>query len=215
MKFLKNIPLLLVLAFVACGDPCDDVVCGPNGTCVEGDCLCNDGYSGANCQINICDSVNCNNGNCDPVTGDCTCDDGYEGGFCDTEIRAKYFGTYSGSFEVCLAELIDLIDTSQVPEEFLMALAIISADPDNINNVIITQTNALTSGENIIVNPSNGSFNLPLTSTTVEIPNIPFPVSITVTGNGEFIDENSFIINLNIITPLIPAISCSIIMTRA
>jgi hypothetical protein len=32
-----------------CGDPCQDVECGENGSCVDGGCICEAGYSGDNC----------------------------------------------------------------------------------------------------------------------------------------------------------------------
>jgi hypothetical protein len=31
-------------------DACQDVDCGTNGTCVEGDCVCDAGYEGTNCD---------------------------------------------------------------------------------------------------------------------------------------------------------------------
>ena len=45
-------------------DPCKDVVCGTFGTCLEGDCLCDDGYE-----------LDAN-------------------GACNTEMRTKFIGTY-------------------------------------------------------------------------------------------------------------------------
>lgn len=37
----------------SCGetDPCKDVDCGPNGTCFEGTCECNDGFEGDACDV--------------------------------------------------------------------------------------------------------------------------------------------------------------------
>jgi hypothetical protein len=32
-------------------DACKDVDCGANGTCLEGDCICNDGYEGVSCDV--------------------------------------------------------------------------------------------------------------------------------------------------------------------
>lgn len=49
------LPALLLGAFLmftpACGDsdPCKDVDCGANGTCFEGECVCNEGFEGASC----------------------------------------------------------------------------------------------------------------------------------------------------------------------
>lgn len=41
---------LIILIFISCIDPCKDKQCG-NGYCIEGDCFCQDGYSGKNCEI--------------------------------------------------------------------------------------------------------------------------------------------------------------------
>ena len=45
---------LAVLLFTACGDdpvdPCAGVDCGPNGTCVDGTCDCEEGYYGDTCE---------------------------------------------------------------------------------------------------------------------------------------------------------------------
>ena len=54
-KKLFFLPALLLGAFLmfspACGDsdPCKDVDCGANGTCFEGECVCNEGFEGAAC----------------------------------------------------------------------------------------------------------------------------------------------------------------------
>jgi len=37
----------------SCGDPCDDVDCGMEGICIDGTCLCTEGYEGTNCEIEI------------------------------------------------------------------------------------------------------------------------------------------------------------------
>jgi hypothetical protein len=37
--------------FTSCDtDPCKDVDCGSNGTCFDGECVCNQGYEGTNCD---------------------------------------------------------------------------------------------------------------------------------------------------------------------
>ncbi len=44
-----------------------------------------------------CDDVVCmNGGTCND--GSCSCATGYEGGTCATEVRAKFIGTYNGTF---------------------------------------------------------------------------------------------------------------------
>lgn len=51
---MKNIILYLTLAllFIACGedDPCEGIVCGDNGICVNGGCDCDEGYTGLACN---------------------------------------------------------------------------------------------------------------------------------------------------------------------
>jgi hypothetical protein len=42
--------LIGLASFSSCTDACKDVDCGP-GTCLEGDCVCPDGYSGTSCSI--------------------------------------------------------------------------------------------------------------------------------------------------------------------
>lgn len=32
-------------------DPCKDVNCGANGTCLDGTCICDTGYEGASCEV--------------------------------------------------------------------------------------------------------------------------------------------------------------------
>jgi len=52
-----------------------------------------------------CEDVNCNAGNC--LEGVCNCDEGYEGTNCESEVRAKYIGTWSGP-NMCDNEFIEL-----------------------------------------------------------------------------------------------------------
>ena len=178
MKKLKFYFLALSLGIISCSDPCDDVDCGPNGTCIEGSCDC---------------SV------------------GYEGQFCDTEVRAKYFGTYSGDFSSCIP---DLIDPNMLPPEISMINVLVGPDPSDINNVTITLANSFLPAENIVADPTGGVFIIPTTSQSIEIPDVPLPITITVSGSGEFLDENSFTINFNIIIPFVQPISCTITMTK-
>lgn len=37
----------------SCTDPCSNVDCGINGVCIEGDCVCDAGYDGTECNIII------------------------------------------------------------------------------------------------------------------------------------------------------------------
>jgi hypothetical protein len=74
--------LALSLSFSACTkDPCKDVSCS-HGTCIEGACQCEPGYSGSNCDVlDPCFGVDCVNGQCQ--NGNCNCDPGWMGANCD------------------------------------------------------------------------------------------------------------------------------------
>jgi hypothetical protein len=63
-------------------DKCLDVDCGKNGTCMDGDCLCDVGYDGNRCERDICLNTMCDNGLCNPVNGKCVCDSMYTGDLC-------------------------------------------------------------------------------------------------------------------------------------
>lgn len=56
-------------------DDCPAHNCYENGTCVDMDrsyvCNCNPGYSGENCERNVCDTVFCGRQDCNRETGEC------------------------------------------------------------------------------------------------------------------------------------------------
>lgn len=97
---MKYVIFLFSVCFLcsitACKDECDDIVCQNDGSCVDGTCVCPDGFSGANCEINACSDVICeNDGVCE--NGDCNCLDGYTGTNCEIEIRQTLLGTWTGT----------------------------------------------------------------------------------------------------------------------
>ena len=47
---LLFLPLLVSMLFFGCRDKCKKLDCGENGTCVEGTCVCEDGYEGGLCE---------------------------------------------------------------------------------------------------------------------------------------------------------------------
>lgn len=50
-KLLKFNLFVFSLLMFACSDPCDDISCENGGNCDDGTCICEDGYSGENCEI--------------------------------------------------------------------------------------------------------------------------------------------------------------------
>ncbi len=85
MKFnIKLLTILILILSWGCKDPCKDQICLNGGTCVEGDCVCPNGYSGANCEtVDLCAGITCfNNGVC--VNGACECPPGYSGTNCQS-----------------------------------------------------------------------------------------------------------------------------------
>ena len=158
-----------------------------------------------------CDDVDCGNGVCDD--GTCICDAGYEGLNCETEIRAKYLGTYSGDISSCFEGLG--LGSGIIPAQFTMIQATVAADPSNINNVTINTPSPLLNIDDLVIDPEAGIFIIPLTSQSIDVPNLG-AVSVNASGNGQFIDENSFELTLSIIVgiPLIPPVNCTITMTK-
>ena len=67
-------------------DPCADVRCGVHGTCTNGTCACENGWSGDQCQTapeDPCTNVRCGvHGTC--TNGTCACRDGWSGNRCQT-----------------------------------------------------------------------------------------------------------------------------------
>jgi len=54
MKYFKIFALFfLAFMFNQCGEPCQDISCQNNGTCLDGICNCPDGFEGDNCEINL------------------------------------------------------------------------------------------------------------------------------------------------------------------
>lgn len=82
---------LLIITAIGCNksEPCDDVTCFNNGQCLEGTCICPDGFEGEFCQTasDPCEDLPClNNGQC--VEGICVCPTGFTGVLCEIAIEA-------------------------------------------------------------------------------------------------------------------------------
>jgi len=52
--------LMVSLAAVGCKDACDEVVCFNGGVCVDGDCICAEGWAGPDCSTLVCEPVEFN-----------------------------------------------------------------------------------------------------------------------------------------------------------
>ena len=51
--FISFLSLFALVSILSCGDACDDIDCGPNGTCDEGACKCFEGYEGEFCELEL------------------------------------------------------------------------------------------------------------------------------------------------------------------
>ena len=51
--------LMIVLAGTGCSDSCDDVACFNGGICVDGDCVCPEGWTGSDCSTPTSNSTSC------------------------------------------------------------------------------------------------------------------------------------------------------------
>lgn len=119
---MKNLSILLTAALImiSCAkDPCKDVVCLNDGTCLDGTCLCDDWYEGEDCGI---------------------------------EERAKYYGTYNGTFTVSQGG----VTVQSAP----FTLTISAGTPINNLQLIGTGTDALDSEASLTVTKSS-DFTLP------------------------------------------------------
>ncbi len=84
--------LLLFQGLCSCEipDPCAGIDCGDNGTCEEGICDCDPGYTGENCENteDPCNGFFCGeHGAC--VGGTCVCESDYEGDACEIHTIMK------------------------------------------------------------------------------------------------------------------------------
>ena len=71
----------------SCTDPCDTVPCLNGGACLNGTCICPEGFEGVNCESTVdpCEDITCENGQCE--LGTCNCDNGWEGDDCSTPVQ--------------------------------------------------------------------------------------------------------------------------------
>lgn len=146
------------------------------------------------CSEDPCEDVNCVNGDC--IEGVCNCLQGYEGVLCDTEIRAKYFGIFEGDLSPCIPSQGPApIDLSQLGD--LTSSTIIVGPGSDINHVNMAITNALVNiNEDIDI--SSTTFTVPLTTVDLDDPALPVAITISTSGLGEFVDDNTITVTLQV-----------------
>jgi len=116
--FAFMLMIFTVLSTQSCNsDPCSDIDCGDNGVCIDGSCVCGEGWMGANCSTlaptDPCEGISCSdNGTC--VNGDCICNEGWMGVDCSTpagspNVRDAILGTWNVS-ETCSSDSTNVVD---------------------------------------------------------------------------------------------------------
>ncbi len=200
--------LCLLLSYSCSEDNCANSDCGPNGNCNpdDGTCICDEGFSGINCEVNVCDTVDCINGDCDPTTGNCLCERGFEGPTCDTEIRANVIGIYMGDIVPCVPAILG----SQIPDDILDALTMtpieVTASDSDITAVNIGASDSMILGIEVEADVTADEFIVSEFSQDLDIDTPLGTLTITVIGEGtgSFVDNNTMILALTLIyqTPL-------------
>ena len=139
IKFFSFAALVAIFATSCNPDPCKDVVCGTHGDCVEGTCDCRDGYEKDSSDL------------------------------CNTEIRAKFFGSYSmsedatdvqtGSTFPPVAHTVTIATASSSVSKMLVT----GLGVDNANTIInadvndaITTNFSIADGQQISVDDGSG-----------------------------------------------------------
>lgn len=111
-KYSSNFPPFIFLIFLifctlsACReDACERLNCKNGGECIDGGCVCPDGFAGLECELSLdpCLQIECKNGKCETNSqgkARCICDGGFEGESCAQAWTEKFLGNYLIT-EVC------------------------------------------------------------------------------------------------------------------
>lgn len=168
----------LLMCIISCKDDCEGVVCN-DGSCIDGTCLCDQGFYGDNCDVKCTNGVYQN--------GTCTCLQGYEGAECDVESRTRYYGSWSGVLSGCTVDTP--IGDYPVPE-FPVTLEI-TESTENVFTVDVVfgmdNTTATIDGSNFTLNPVNQSFDAG-----------GFPINLTFSGQGTLTSDTQMDMDLDI-----------------
>ena len=191
---------VIALTFTACeDDPCADLDCGPNGTCVEDTnlgiafCDCDAGFTGANCDqvADPCAAIDCGeNGTCVEATDgtvSCDCNAGWTGANCDEELVASYLGSYSITDEDCIANM-NTDNCGSILDYSYDDAVVIKEQPGVINGVLIENffdfflpdVEAVVDGTSIVIPQQNVLWNVTDENDVVTMNNL------TVSGSGTY-----------------------------
>jgi len=206
MKRLVFSIFCLTLLLASCKDECKDVICFNGGVCVDGTCACPPGFEGADCGLVIdpCSGVVCNNGgSCDD--GTCICLEGYEGEDCSVESRDKFLGSWQGPMDDCFPAG----GGGMMGENPIITITKNNADVNMVdvmigNELFPLETTGSVDGNMITVDEG-----------TADIEVMGFPITITFSGSGEIINNDSQVtMDLSISIPLVGDTDCTVLLDR-
>ena len=187
----------MVILAPGSGDQCADIDCGPNGTCVDGTCQCDEGFSGTNCETNVCDAVDCGpNGSCNGADGSCACNDGYEGETCEAETRQRFVGTYQGDIIPCIPSVLQLLLPADIQEDLMTTPIEVTATDANVL-LLDVGSNSMVLGLNVQADITDENFEITEFSQDIDVSGIT--ATVTASGSGTFVDESTLMLDLTIL----------------
>ncbi|HMQ77056.1 MAG TPA: hypothetical protein PKE21_13400 [Flavobacteriales bacterium] len=125
-------------------------------------------FTATGCKKDECKDKNCGNGSC--VDGNCVCNTGYEGSECGTQTRAKFIGSYTGTFSCS------------------------GGSPGTINMTITNSSAGITS---VVMSDGFDNWVCTVSGSTLNIANQTISGGNTIQGSGQLVG-NILTLNLNI-----------------